>query len=150
MAHEDELSYERVAAELESGQLRPGLWTKALSKALGDESLAKPLYIEWRVEQLMAEAQAPVKRLTRAYETWLGAQRSLAPTAILHLDPKSQALIAFEEEAAAYALRCLNSGQTRRDVEERLRRMFPEAVEEPRATDFRKLLAELRQRTVQG
>lgn len=44
--HEDEVYYERVAAKLESGQLRSGLWTKALARAMGDEALARPLYIE--------------------------------------------------------------------------------------------------------
>lgn len=52
MAHEDEMLYLQVARELESGQFRDGLWTKALTRALGDEALAQSLYVEWRVEQL--------------------------------------------------------------------------------------------------
>ncbi|MDB4285614.1 hypothetical protein N9903_01775 [bacterium] len=55
-AHEDEGLYELVARELQAGNLRMGLWTKALGKSMGDEVLAKSLYIEARVEQLREEA----------------------------------------------------------------------------------------------
>ena len=51
----DEKWYEIVAQELKLGLRRDGLWVKALAKSLGDNELAKSLYIELRVVQLMEE-----------------------------------------------------------------------------------------------
>ena len=57
----DEKSYNIVAQELKSGIIRDGLWVKALSKSFGDEGIAKSLYIEWRVNQLI-ENEKSIKR----------------------------------------------------------------------------------------
>jgi hypothetical protein len=51
----DEHLYESAAAELESGELRKGLWANAARECSGDVQLTRALYIEWRVEQLRAE-----------------------------------------------------------------------------------------------
>ncbi len=48
----EEALYEFVVAEIESGTRRPGLWGKALANAQGDETKAKGLYIQYRVESL--------------------------------------------------------------------------------------------------
>jgi hypothetical protein len=60
-AHNDEKFFEQVAAELEEGSRKKGLWLKAETKAGGDEDKARLLYIEWRVEQL-AEAEDEARR----------------------------------------------------------------------------------------
>ena len=64
--HNDEKFYEQVAKELLDGNMRQGLWLKAGSKAMGNPEVAKSLYIEWRVEQLVEEAkQAEKERLIK-------------------------------------------------------------------------------------
>jgi cell division protein FtsX len=55
---DDEVFYEAVADELQSGNLRKGLWTKALTRALNDQTLARVYYIEVRVEQLKQQDAA--------------------------------------------------------------------------------------------
>ena len=51
-------AYSQVAAELTARDLKPGLWAKALADALGNENLAKSIYIKARAEQLLAECRA--------------------------------------------------------------------------------------------
>lgn len=53
----EERIYEQVLLEVESGIRRGGLWAKALQKSLGDESKAKSLYIEYRVQSIKDEAE---------------------------------------------------------------------------------------------
>jgi hypothetical protein len=48
----EEALYEFVVTEIESGVRRRGLWGKALANAQGDETKAKGLYIQYRVESL--------------------------------------------------------------------------------------------------
>ena len=52
---DDERFYEEVAAELRRGVRREGLWAKAFAESVGDENLAKALYLKLRV-QLLIEA----------------------------------------------------------------------------------------------
>jgi hypothetical protein len=52
----EELLYERVVNELESGQTRPGIWGKALADSEGDEQKARALYIKYRVQAIKDEA----------------------------------------------------------------------------------------------
>ncbi|MDC0219059.1 hypothetical protein OAL58_03630 [Verrucomicrobia bacterium] len=51
----DEIFYEQVAAELEEGIRKKGLWLKAETKAEGDADKARAIYARWRVEQLSSE-----------------------------------------------------------------------------------------------
>lgn len=58
----DELLYEAVMEEINSGKVRQGLWGKALSESKGDQLLTQSMYIKLRVESLkdeysLAEAQ---------------------------------------------------------------------------------------------
>lgn len=55
---DDEKYYEIVALELRSGNLKLGLWTKAISLSFGDDAKAKSMYIGFRVEQLIKEEQS--------------------------------------------------------------------------------------------
>jgi hypothetical protein len=71
-AHNDEKFFEQVAAELEEGSRKKGLWLKAETKAQGDADKARLLYVEWRVEQL-AEEEREVQR--QKEEAELEAQR---------------------------------------------------------------------------
>ncbi|MGB5063969.1 MAG: hypothetical protein WBQ37_09425 [Candidatus Competibacter sp.] len=50
---DDEIYFEIVGQELRSGLLREGLWVKALSAAVGNENLARSLYIKMRAQQLI-------------------------------------------------------------------------------------------------
>jgi hypothetical protein len=52
---QEELLYEFVATELETGSLSKGLWTKALAETEFDDARARALYIKMRVASLTAE-----------------------------------------------------------------------------------------------
>ena len=52
----EEAFYDLVATEIQQGQLKPGLWTKAFADANGDQTKARVLYIRQRVAQLEQEA----------------------------------------------------------------------------------------------
>ena len=53
----EERLYEMVMDELESGNIRKGIWAKAVAKSNGNDSQAKSKYLELRVESLKDEAQ---------------------------------------------------------------------------------------------
>jgi hypothetical protein len=53
---DDERFYLRVAEELRQGQVRAGLWVKALALASGDNHAARSVYIRLRAEQLIHES----------------------------------------------------------------------------------------------
>jgi hypothetical protein len=52
---DDEKYYEAVDEEIRSGNLKRGLWFKALVQANNDETQAKVLYVKWRVQHLVDE-----------------------------------------------------------------------------------------------
>ena len=52
---QEELLYEFVATELESGSLSKGLWTKALAETGFDNARAPALYVKMRVAALQVE-----------------------------------------------------------------------------------------------
>ena len=52
----EEKVYELVAAEIESGDRRTGLWARALANSDGDEVKASGLYIKYRAQSLLDEA----------------------------------------------------------------------------------------------
>jgi len=52
---QEELLYEFVATELETGSLSKGLWTKALAETEFDDARARALYIKMRFASLQAE-----------------------------------------------------------------------------------------------
>lgn len=53
----DEHLYDQVAGELGRGQIRRGLWTKALADSGYDEQRAKAAYIRMRVADIRSEAK---------------------------------------------------------------------------------------------
>ena len=52
----EEQLYAHAAEEVASGQIRQGLWAKAIAEADGDETAAKGRYLKLRVEMMKAEA----------------------------------------------------------------------------------------------
>ena len=58
---EEEDLFQLAAEELESGQIRKGLWIKALTEVSGDERAAKANYIKLRVDQFK-QIQSDVKK----------------------------------------------------------------------------------------
>ena len=55
--------YEKALNELKSGELREGLWGKALATAMGDEQKARSLYLKYRV-QAMIDDQDNAKQIS--------------------------------------------------------------------------------------
>ena len=47
--------YEFISEEIDSGKIKKGVWTKALSEAEGDENKTKAIYIKLRFEKLSNE-----------------------------------------------------------------------------------------------
>lgn len=64
-APDDEEIYEIVGQEVESGERRTGLWTKALANSGWDENAAKARYVEYRVAQVKEAlaAERPQKQI---------------------------------------------------------------------------------------
>jgi uncharacterized membrane protein YhaH (DUF805 family) len=74
----DEAYFEMASKEIRGGNLREGLWTKAWSEAMGDQTKAQAIYIRLRVESMKEEAE-------RRFRDWgvPGAQQSAAEKTIL-------------------------------------------------------------------
>lgn len=53
----EEQLYDIVAKEIKNGNIREGLWAKALAKSEGDQERANSLYIEYRVQSLKDELE---------------------------------------------------------------------------------------------
>lgn len=53
----EELLYEQVLAEIDSGVFREGLRAKALANAGGDSQKTRALYIQYRVQSIRDEAE---------------------------------------------------------------------------------------------
>ena len=51
----DERLYEQVVTELSRGEIRQGLWAKAIADAEGIDEKAKSFYIKYRVQSLKDE-----------------------------------------------------------------------------------------------
>jgi hypothetical protein len=58
----DEQLYEAVGEELASGELRRGLWLKALHETGGDEGRARLRYVGLRVQAMRGERRAESRR----------------------------------------------------------------------------------------
>lgn len=59
---DEEKLYERVSAEMERGEIKKGLWAKALIEAEYDEMKAKRLYIKYRVQNIIDEEELTRKK----------------------------------------------------------------------------------------
>ena len=53
----EEQLYAQAAEEVASGQIRQGLWAKAIAETDGDDAAAKARYLKLRVEIMKAEAE---------------------------------------------------------------------------------------------
>ena len=53
----EEQLYAQAAEEVASGQIRQGLWAKAIAETDGDDAAAKARYLKLRVEIMQAEAE---------------------------------------------------------------------------------------------
>ena len=54
---EQEPYYEEALNEMNTGERRPGIYAKALADSLGDEKKVDALYLEYRAQSLMEEAE---------------------------------------------------------------------------------------------
>ncbi len=61
----DQQAYDLVASELQSGQLKPGIWAKSLAESTGNENLAKSIYIKSRAEEILSIDRAEQSRIAR-------------------------------------------------------------------------------------
>lgn len=66
--------YEVVAEEIQAGQMRAGLWAKALAETQGDEKRAKAKYIEFRVQSLKDEMVIELEARKREEDARLRAE----------------------------------------------------------------------------
>lgn len=62
---QEELVYEFIAHEIESGDVRKGLWTKALSETGWDEQKAKAIYVKMRFKSLEPEVIAYLQSIAK-------------------------------------------------------------------------------------
>lgn len=65
---QEELLYEYVARELETGSLSKGLWTKALAETDFNDAHARALYIKLRAASLQAELREMAPQLRQMDE----------------------------------------------------------------------------------
>jgi hypothetical protein len=99
-AHDDEKFFEQVAAELEEGSRKKGLWLKAETKAGGDKDKARLLYIGWRVEQLSGEE---FEAQRQKEEAELEAQQKAAAEAKVAAEAKAaQRKLELQEELKSF------------------------------------------------
>ena len=61
----DEQVYATVSNEISSGEVRPGLWAKAVAEASGDLRKAQDKYIKLRVSQIRLEGSVAANVVSR-------------------------------------------------------------------------------------
>ncbi|MEY8241885.1 MAG: hypothetical protein RPT25_16175 [Cycloclasticus sp.] len=71
----EERLYEEALAEIESGKLRVGLWAKALANSSGDEGKSRGLYLKYRVQSMIDEAEIEQAASERVEEEILRPKR---------------------------------------------------------------------------
>ena len=81
----EEQVYSKVAEEVASKNIFPGIWAKAFAEANGDEQLAKAAYIKLRVAQLKLGADAAAEML-RTMESSFPAPSEVKRMPDLHVD----------------------------------------------------------------
>ena len=80
----EEQLYAQAAEEVASGQIRQGLWAKAIAETGGDEAAAKAHYLKLRVEIMRAEAEVTdfvAKEAAREGERYAADQERQRQTA---------------------------------------------------------------------
>ena len=105
---EQEPYYEEALNEMNTGERRPGIYAKALADSLGDEKKVDALYLEYRAQSLMEEAEklAEVKfekeRLAEAEKERLAQAERIAEA---ELEEKRRAEAELKAEKIAEAER---------------------------------------------
>jgi hypothetical protein len=61
----EERLYEEVSTEVEKGEIKKGLWAKALIDSKNDEAKAKGLYIKYRIQNIADEKEITEKEILR-------------------------------------------------------------------------------------
>ena len=64
----EEAFYEQVATEIQSGNIKQGLWLKANVDADGEDQKAKSIYAKLRVAQLIRDYKAQEAEMTRVIQ----------------------------------------------------------------------------------
>lgn len=78
---DEDAIYERIAAELEGGQVQRGLWTRLYAENAGDETRTKVAYIRDRAKRIAATEVEEAVQSTQASANFKGAPAaSEAPT----------------------------------------------------------------------
>ena len=96
----EEQLYAQAAEEAASGQIRRGLWAKAIAETGGDEAAAKAHYLKLRVEIMRAEAEVTdfvAKEAAREGERYAADQERQRQTA----DQERQRQTAGQEQEEA-------------------------------------------------
>ena len=81
----EEQLYAQAAEEVASGQIRQGLWAKAIAETGGDEAAAKAHYLKLRVEIMKAEADVTdfvAKEAARESERYAADQERQRQTTV--------------------------------------------------------------------
>jgi hypothetical protein len=61
----DQQAYDLVASEIQSRQLKPGVWARSLAESAGNKHLAESRYIKLRAEEILAKDRAEQSRIAR-------------------------------------------------------------------------------------
>ena len=94
----DEGIYEAALKELDGTDRRAGVWAKALAESDGDEAKAKAKYIQYRVQQIKAEAHAQARGVRKEKAVQQVQQSKLDP-----IPPEVRAQLSSPISAIQYA-----------------------------------------------
>ena len=85
----EEQLYAQAAEEVASGQIRQGLWAKAIAETDGDDAAAKARYLKLRVEIMKAEAEVTdyVQKQAAKEASGKSPQSETPPTTRSHYRP---------------------------------------------------------------
>ena len=111
----DEQVYAKVAEEIASKNMWPGLWAKAFAQADGNEQQAKAIYIKLRASQIKLGVDAEREIVTNAERELSADMPAKQPDPNIEdeaIHPKCGGHIAREEIGAVVRWRCRRCGQT--------------------------------------
>jgi hypothetical protein len=79
----EEKAYEQVAEEVARRDLKPGLWTKALAESVGNENIARSLYLKFRAQQLLSDHRLAEKhKAKQEFQAGVAAAKHRTASAI--------------------------------------------------------------------
>ena len=97
---DEELIYEHVINEMDSGFIKKGLYAKALAKAKSDEDQANYLYMEYRMQSIKDSLKGT--SFSEYNQKMMQQAIALAEEKEAHLAKEEEARIAEEEARIAY------------------------------------------------